>query len=321
MPIIAKSPVDEATRRGWLERLFEALQDDEIPYIEHLGDSWGEVCASKEIASDQADRLIGNTRRVLGPDRSPDEFFSGTSACLSALYKAERYEDLIEIAAGERVFWPYKRWAVRALSAQGCKAEAIRLAESSRGPWSSDLEINRLGEQILLSSGMVEEAYQRYGLSANRARTYLATFRAIAKRYPDKDAKTILADLVETTPGEEGKWFAAAKSVELFAEALELARSSPCDPRTLTRAARDFVTNEPAFALGAGHLALLWLAAGHGYEMTPAEVWEDYNATMEVAEQRGEIESVKNQIRKMLRTGSSDNGFVSGILARALVAQ
>ncbi len=75
--------------------------------------------------------------------------------------------------------------------------------ESSRGPWSNDLEIDRLGEGILLSAGMVEEAYARYGLSANRASTDLGTFRAIARRYPEKEAAAILADLVDTTPGEE----------------------------------------------------------------------------------------------------------------------
>jgi hypothetical protein len=56
---------------------------------------------------------------------------------------------------------------------------------------------------------MVEEAYARYGLSANRAGAYLATFRAVAGKYPEKDAGEIFTDLVETTPGEEGKWFAA----------------------------------------------------------------------------------------------------------------
>lgn len=213
VPIVATAPVNEPTRRRWLERLFEALQADEVPYVERLGEFWGDLCASKEIASEQADLLIGITRRVLAPERNPGDFFSGTSACLSALHRAERYDELIEIAGREHVFWPYKRWAVRALASQGRKAEALRLAESSRGPWSSDLEIDRLGEEILLSSGMSEEAYERYGLTAHRTGTYLATFRAVAKRYPDKDARTILADLVETTPGEEGKWFAAAKEV------------------------------------------------------------------------------------------------------------
>lgn len=55
VPIIAKAPVGEKERRDWLERLFEALQADQIPYIERLGDLWSELCASAKIASEQAD--------------------------------------------------------------------------------------------------------------------------------------------------------------------------------------------------------------------------------------------------------------------------
>jgi len=318
VPIIAEAEVDEKTRRRWMERLFDALQDDRIPYIEHLGDSWGELCASQEIASAQAEELISITRRVLGPDRSPGEFFSGTTACLSALHKAERYAEVVEIAGGEHVFWPYKRWAVEALAAQGRKAEALRLAESSRGPWSSDRDVDRLGEKILLSSGMVEEAYERYGLAANRGGTYLATFRAVAKRYPHKEARTILADLVETTPGEEGKWFAAAKSVGLFGEALALAERSPCDPRTLTRAARDCSGEKPELAVGAGLLALHWLIEGYGYEITSADVLAAYDATMEAARQQGDTKRVEDRIREMVRGENLGERFVTKILGRRL---
>ncbi len=35
------------------------------------------------------------------------------------------------------------------------------------------------------------------------------------------------------TPGDEGKWFAAAESAKLFDEAIELANRTPCAPQTL----------------------------------------------------------------------------------------
>jgi hypothetical protein len=35
--IIAKAPVDDQTRDQWLDRLWEAHQSDQIPYIERLG--------------------------------------------------------------------------------------------------------------------------------------------------------------------------------------------------------------------------------------------------------------------------------------------
>jgi hypothetical protein len=55
----------------------------------------------------------------------------------------------------------------------------------------------------------------------------------------------------------------------------ELANQSPCDPKTLTRAARDFVEKNPGFALTAGLAALRWLSAGYGYAFPcPAAVMQ-----------------------------------------------
>ena len=119
---------------------------------------------------------------------------------------------------------------MEALAAQGKKAEAIRCAEGSRSPWASDLDIDRLCEEVLLSSGLVDEAYERYGRRANRAGTYLAWFRAVGRKYPRKEPAEILEDLVSDTPGEEGKWCAAAKDAGLFDEAIALANRTPCAP-------------------------------------------------------------------------------------------
>ena len=52
---------------------------------------------------------------------------------------------------------------------------------------------------------------------------------------------------------------------------------SPCDPKTLTRAARDFENKHPEFALRAGLAAIRWLAAGYGYEVTGADVRAAYS--------------------------------------------
>ena len=89
------------------------------------------------------------------------------------------------------------------------------------------------------------EAYARYAISANRAATFLGWFRAVMKKYPDKPPGVVLADLVRHTPGEEGKWFAAAKDAKLFDGAVALANATPCDPKTLTRAAGDFARTSP----------------------------------------------------------------------------
>lgn len=209
-----------------------------------LGDFWGELCVTKEIASAQADQLIGITRMALSPNKDLRGYFHGTAMCRSALLRAERYEELIELVSGD-CLWHYKRFAALALVAQGKTDEAIAYAEASRNPWASHEDIDHLCERALIAAGRADEAYRRYGLAAHTASTYIGTLRAVAKKYPHKNPNEILRDLVRATPGEEGKWFAAAKDLKLYPEALDLASRSPCEPKTLTRAARDFLEEQP----------------------------------------------------------------------------
>ena len=213
VPLIAAAPVSSKVREKWLDRLYEAHEADGVPYIEILTDYWGELCVTKELASAWADRLLEITRLALSPDKSLRGHYHGTTACLDALLRAERFEEIYDVLKGEK-FWSYKRWAVKALAAEGRADEAIELAESSRGPWTSDTDVNRLCEGILLSLGRIEEAYRRYGLHAHRGGTYLATFRNVAKAYPSIWREQILSDLIKASPGDEGKWFATAKELE-----------------------------------------------------------------------------------------------------------
>ena len=57
-PLISQAPVSTPVRRQWLDRLFDAIQEDDPPYIESLGDHWGELCATQELASDWTDQLL-----------------------------------------------------------------------------------------------------------------------------------------------------------------------------------------------------------------------------------------------------------------------
>jgi hypothetical protein len=94
--IIAKAPADLAKRARWLERLWEALMLDAIPYIERLGDFWSELCASKELASLWADNLIEPLRRSW-EKRGGGSYLQGTPVCFSSLLAAERYQELLEL--------------------------------------------------------------------------------------------------------------------------------------------------------------------------------------------------------------------------------
>ena len=288
VPLIAKADVEPKQRQRWLERLWKALQDDEIPYIELLGDHWGDLCVTPELASRWADEFIPVVESVWSPNAPGYGYFKGTSACLSALFAAGRYDDLLALIDKARFkWWHNRRWGVQALAAMGKKAEAIRYAEDSRGLNDPGWQIAQACEAILLSSGLADEAYRRYAIEANQGSTNLATFRAITKKYSQVAPEQILRDLIASTPGTEGKWFAAAKDAGLFALAVELANASPTDPRTLTRAARDFATDQPQFAMNAALSALRWIARGHGYEITGADILETTQALQQASTQAG----------------------------------
>ena len=284
VPIVAQAPASDNLRDKWLERLWCAIEDDDIPYIELLPDHWGELCVTPERASRWADRFIEGVRSMWSPDLPRGGHFKGTAACLSALYAAGRHEDLLNLSPYK--FWHDRHWGVRALVAKGNTAAAIRYAEDTRGLNQPNGRISRACEEILLSEGLWR-AYDRYALEANRHSTYLATFQAMTSKYPQIEAKAILGGLVDRTSGDEGKWFVAAKSAGLLAEAAELARTSPCDPKTLTRAARDFAASKPEFARSVGLAALQWLLCGHGYELTAQDVVDALNHTLEAARHNG----------------------------------
>jgi hypothetical protein len=136
----------------------------------------------------------------------------------------------------------------------------------------------------------------------------------IVRKYPHKNPERILRDLVARTPGDEGKWFAAAKEAGFWELAIDLAKASPCDPKTLTRAARDFTETNPDFALQSGLAALHWLGQGYGYEITGADVWAAYSNTMEAAERL----NCRDEVRERIRASIDNKGFVAQVLGRQL---
>ena len=319
VPVIAGAPADDALRDRWLERLWQAVEDDHMPYIELLPDYWGELCVTPERASRWADEFADILRRVWGSKREPGGYFKGTAACLSALLRAGRNDEILELLElAPHKFWGDRKWGVKALVAMGKKAEAIRYAEASRGPNRDSIAIAQACEEILLSSGMAEEAYGRYAIEASQKATYLAAFRAVARKYPHKDPAVVLRDLVASTPGDEGKWFAAAKSAGLYGAAIELANRTPCDPKTLTRAARDMAASEPQFAVEAGVASLRWLVEGYGYEITSLDVWAAYDHTMKASENARCAPETLERIRNLVASETFGERFVSKTLGREL---
>lgn len=308
IPIVVNAPADEKTRSNWLDRLWQAMADDGVDYLSPVGDRWGELCGSPEAAGRWADELV-STLRSCWSDPNPGGYFHGATACLSCLLATGRHGELLDLLELPRYpSWHYRRYGVEALLALGRKAEAVQYAEASRGLNQPDSVIDQACEEILISSGLHDEAYRRYGLSAAAGNSYIARFGSVAKRYPMKDKLQILSDLIATTSGEEGKWFATAKELGFHDLALELANRSPCDPKTLTRAARDYLESEPAFALGSAIAALRWLSEGWGYEVTSVDVVEAYDRAMDAAAKLNMVDDVNVRIRQLGE--ASDNEAV-----------
>jgi len=314
--LITKAQVTDSVRQKWMERLWNALQSDQMPYIESLADYWGELCASVELASSWADRFLPVVQDAWGSSNRRSYVLEVTP-CLSSLLSAERHIEIMELLKqAPLTWWEYRRWGVKALCGLGQHIKAVEYAESSVGINDPRSEVATACESILLELGRLDEAYSQYAFEANQKSTNLATFRAIAKKYPHKPAKEILCDLAKFDPDSQGKWFAAAKSVEEFELAISWARQSPTDPRTLSRAARDYALKQPKFALECALAALKWVSEGYGYEITAQDVIEAYRCLLNAGEAAGlEEELLKDKVQELFVRSTVNGQAVLKILS------
>jgi len=205
VPVIA-APVPRRLREKWLERLFDAIQDDDPPYIESLGEHWGALCADPALASHWADQLLPLVQHAMADRRNGTYAYSRSGTiCYSALFRAGRLDDLLAVLALDpKPYWHVQQWAAKALAARGDVDSAVKLMEGLRSRHAPDGALSAVAEQLLLDAGRVDEAYARYAIRATSANTNIATYRAIAKRYPSIEPSRILGDLIASTPGEEG---------------------------------------------------------------------------------------------------------------------
>ena len=268
IPLLIAAPADRDTRAKWLERLFDAVQKDGVEYLDPVAEHWGEIARYPDRVNQYADLLLERIREAWA-DRQRYNHVAGSKICLSCLLEAGRYEELRELLALRRDrFWSDNRYEAEALLRQGLWQEAIAYAEASRSKTNgafSDHAIDRYCENILIQQGHRDEAYGRYGLALALATTNLATYRALTRRYPERDHRQMLIDLIETR-GTKGKWFAAAKDAGFLDIAINCAAAPDADPSTLVRAARDFAGKQPEFAMAVGVLAIKSLVSGGGYE-------------------------------------------------------
>lgn len=186
------------------------------------------------------------------------------------------------------------------LANRGQIDEAITYLRERAGSTTSETSIARFAEVELLKAGRRAEAFNQYALLANQANTHIATFRAVAKKYPELAKDKLLNHLIASTPGETGKWFATAKTLKLFEQATRLAWASPCDPKTLNRAARDHLKTQPDFAMQCALASLHWMSMGHGYELTGMDVLEAHRFAIEAAAETQQTQQAKTSIEQVL---------------------
>ena len=163
-----------------------------------------------------------------------------------------------------------------------------------------ETSIARFAEEELIKAGRLAEAFNQYALLANQANTHLATFRALAKKHPEVAKHQLLNHLIASTPGEPSKWFATAKTLKLFDQATRLAWASPCNPKTLNRAARDHVKTQPDFAMQCALASLHWMTMGYGYELTGMDVLEANRFAIEAAAETRQTQQARASIEQVL---------------------
>ena len=106
-----------------------------------MGDHWGDLCATSELASTWADQLLPTQRSVLRDRQSGTyAFFSGTTLCYSALFKAGRHDELLELsnlaATDNRLIGPSRvtPWAnLRGRNVPGARHSAPRMRARPHG--------------------------------------------------------------------------------------------------------------------------------------------------------------------------------------------
>ena len=163
IPILAGAPADHATRSKWLERLFEAVQNDGVEYLGPAEERWGEIAHYPDLINKYADRLIEMVRRAWS-DHQSFQYVTGTSICLSCLLEAGRYDfrscsdttDKVLVLAPvrSRGVGPPRLW-------EG----AIAFAEGMRDTSNSRFEDNSIElfcEDLLIQHGRTDEAYRKY---------------------------------------------------------------------------------------------------------------------------------------------------------------
>jgi len=321
VPIVTEADWDMNTIGKLLEDLYEAVCNDGWSILSQVEDCWGEICVYPGLANLWADRLVPFLKDVWSSENHGH--VTGDGICLSCLLYTDRFDELQELIALDRFkFWSNAKFWAQTLVKQGRIDDAIVYAESIRNFHEGKYDnhsIDDFCEKTLLAAGRADEAYDKYGLRLVESGTYVSVYRRLVAKYPHRDKRQMLLDLMEQSGGK-GKWFAAAKDAGFLDIALDCARTGQAKPATLLRATRDFGDDEPEFAVAVGIESIRSLFSAVSYELpTGADVAVHCDVLMGVAAKHGLKEKVKAELSQLaLRHGSSSDRFLREALVRKL---
>ena len=319
IPLLIDAPADKSIRQKWLVQIYTAIEDDGVEYLSPVEECWGDICHYLELSNYWADVLLPLLKSTWSVKR-PGAHVIGATLCLSSLLYSKRYSELYElIHLRETPFWHYDRFWAQALVEQGQIDDAIAFVKSRNYFQPPEWAICEFCEKALLDAGREDEAYEEYGLSANHGQTYDALFKKICKKYPSKNPRTILDDLMDKY-GSKGKWFAAAKNAGYYDLALECAQSLEAETSTLVRAARDFLERAPEFSMNVSLCAIRNLLLGCAYEPNPSDILDAYRYCMTSAEKLGKVQYMKEKIIDLLKN-SHDSQVMKETLGRKMDAE
>ncbi|PKK88561.1 MAG: hypothetical protein CVV64_18340 [Candidatus Wallbacteria bacterium HGW-Wallbacteria-1] len=174
--IICNAKTDEALRDNWLDRLRAAIETDGMGYLDLLQKHWGDLCVTPERALEWAGQYSWIVRSIWTSRQTGGTYFHGIVICLSSLFKAKQYQELLELLKHTPYnSWTYHSWGVRSLIEMERPEEALAYVNAK---WSSDSHVTEI-------EGIWE--------------------RILTDHYPDIPPAEIPEDLIDTTPGQDGK--------------------------------------------------------------------------------------------------------------------
>jgi tetratricopeptide (TPR) repeat protein len=320
VPLMIAAPWTPAVRHKRLKQLYEDIQEDGVSYLAPIADCWGELCGSQEEARYWIDDFEPMVRMVRAEHEAGTySHFDGLTMYLSCLLvcgeEAELFGTLDAIGAK---IWDYREFGFRALRQLGRHEEALAYAEALReidpyDGWRVDLAC----ESVLIDLGREDEAFERFAATAHPHTTYLATYRAVAKRYPSRSARSILIHLEQRSEVDSGSWFAAAHAAGERQLALDFAIRGHTAPTTLRRAARKQQTADRDFAQACALLAAREYALGYGYDVLISDASDATHLALELADGEVERKDVRLFLQRLL-DAETDRDLVWKAMQKAL---